>query len=130
MSDQFRFCAVVWVHHAKNLQFDEDLEDLVSYITYSEDDGDCYCKNYYELVDGTYVKVDVEEIKERICDERDKYYEECKAKSKEKSWSLWLTGPEGARVLWNRYETESEAWVAAQEIPPGLLTTVEKSPYV
>lgn len=130
MTDQFRYCAVVWMNHNKNLEFDDDLEDLISYVTYDEDDGRCYCENYYQLIDGVYIKIDTEDIKDRIREERDKTYDESRAKRKEKCWNLILVGPEGGRAFWQAYETEKDAERAALEIPTGLTTIVEKSRYV
>lgn len=117
------YVAVYWRHWHEYLEIATDLPELVDIIETKSDYDECGSRDYWQLIDGEWVELDVSEL---IAERENRQREQRQAEStrqQEKHWQVVILGPGGIEEKWSTHHTQGEAEQAAGELA-GLPTEV------
>jgi len=128
MTDKYRYASTYWRYFQKMWRSDADLKSLVRRNWDMEMAGEQSTLDYYEQVDGKWVRIPMETIKaleNEINAERRSEREAAFLTAQTQRWRVWTHGPDGIRELEGIYDTERDALAAVTRFPPILKAAVE-----
>lgn len=128
MGDKYRYASTYWRYFQKMWRSDADLKSLVRRNWDMEMAGEQSTLDYYEQVDGEWMRIPMETIKaleNEINAERRSEREAAFLTAQTQRWRVWTHGPDGIRELEGTYGTEWEALAAAAGFPSILKAAVE-----
>lgn len=111
-SPQFMFCCVTYRRHARELDFDDDLEELVGQHMVGEEHDRESVDGYFEWTGDRWRAVDVTEVTARIEERNRRLVDRPRPQ-----WHVWIFGPGNLAELWYSHHTRGEAELAAAGLP-------------
>jgi len=121
--DQFRYAMHYFRYGSEDIEYGDNIRDLVQQGISADDDGEQSTHGFYEAVAGEWVELDVSAITKSVR-AKDAARYAARSEGPEKPWMVWIFGPNNVDTLWSRSETEDEAQRVADALPAAMRATV------
>ena len=115
-----KYAAKLWQYHTADYEYDDNLQDLHSYITHITDNGEGYCDEYYQwenikgwqLIPQETINQLDQELQKREQQQSQQYKQQQQQTHK---WKIVITNPDNKQETIGTTVTKKEAQTIAQK---------------